>query len=110
MSRRSSAVTRQQLIEQFDTIVTDTEQLLKTVVNAGGEKAGAVRTGIEQNLAMAKERLQEFRQSAVQKTQDTAHATDEYVHANPWQVIGIAAATTAIIGMVAGLLLNRRAH
>lgn len=108
MSRRSSEVTKQQLIEQFDTIVTDTEQLLKSVANAGGEKAGALRAGMEQNLAAAKERLQEFREAATRRTQAAAHATDEYVHANPWQVIGVAAGLTAVIGMAAGLLLNRR--
>jgi ElaB/YqjD/DUF883 family membrane-anchored ribosome-binding protein len=30
--------------------------------------------------------------------------TDDYVHENPWQAIGIAAA----VGLVAGLLMNRR--
>jgi ElaB/YqjD/DUF883 family membrane-anchored ribosome-binding protein len=31
-------------------------------------------------------------------------ATDEYVHANPWQMIGVAAAVGALIGM----LISRR--
>jgi len=33
-----------------------------------------------------------------------ARVTDDYVHDNPWQAIGIAAA----VGFVAGLLMNRR--
>ena len=37
-------------------------------------------------------------------SKDTARATDDYVHDHPWQAIGIAAA----VGVVVGLLMNRR--
>ena len=33
-----------------------------------------------------------------------ARVTDDYVHDNPWQAIGIAAA----VGVLVGLLMNRR--
>ena len=38
------------------------------------------------------------------RAKDAAKATDDYVHENPWQAIGIAAA----VGLVAGLLMSRR--
>ena len=38
------------------------------------------------------------------RAKDAARATDDYVHDNPWQAIGVA----AVVGFVAGLLMNRR--
>jgi len=108
MSTNTIEVTKQQLVEEFNSVVAETEQLLKTVANAGGDKAGAMRASVEQNLAMAKERLRSLQHMATEKTSAAAHATDEYVHANPWQAIGVAAGIGAVLGALIGLSLNRR--
>lgn len=108
MTLHANEVTKDKLIEEFNTVVTETEQLLKSVANAGGEKAGALRASVEQNLAIAKDRLRSLQQAATEKTRAAAHATDEYVHEHPWQAIGVAAGLSAVIGVVIGLLLNRR--
>jgi len=41
---------------------------------------------------------------AVDRAKAAARATDEYVHDNPWQAIGIGAA----IGFLVGLVVSRR--
>jgi ElaB/YqjD/DUF883 family membrane-anchored ribosome-binding protein len=105
-------VTKDQLIEEFNAVVADTEQLLKSVATAGGEKGGHLREGVEQKLAVAKDRLRVLQQTAVKaavdKTGAAAHATDEYAHAHPWQSIGAAAGLAAIAGVALGILLSRR--
>lgn len=108
MTQRANVVTKDQLIEEFNAVVAETAQLLKSVANAGGEKAGAVRASVEQNLALAKDRLRNLQQAATEKTQAAVQATDEYVHEHPWQAIGIAAGLNVVIGVAIGLLLNRR--
>jgi ElaB/YqjD/DUF883 family membrane-anchored ribosome-binding protein len=108
MTQHAIEVTKDQLIENFNAVVTETEQLLKSVASAGGEKAGALRASVEQNLAIAKDRLRHLQQAATEKTQAAAHATDEYVHENPWRAIGIAAGLGGVIGVAIGLSLNRR--
>jgi ElaB/YqjD/DUF883 family membrane-anchored ribosome-binding protein len=108
MTRRANEVTKDELIKEFNTVVTETEQLLKSVANAAGEKAGALRDSVEQNLAIAKDRLRNLQHAATEKTQAAAQATDEYVHEHPWQAIGIAAGASVVFGLVIGLLLNRR--
>lgn len=108
MTRLANEVTKDQLIEEFNVVVAETAQLLKSVANAGGEKAGAVRASVEQNLAIAKDRLRNLQQAATEKTRAAAQATDEYVHEHPWQAIGIAAGLNVVIGVVIGLMLNRR--
>ncbi|MDD5176335.1 MAG: DUF883 family protein [Sterolibacterium sp.] len=107
MSQPVNAIT-DQLIGEFNTLVSQAEELMKYAANAGGDKAGALRTGVEQNLATAKKRLRELQQAATKKTLAAAHSTDEYVHENPWQTIGVVAGVSAVIGVVTCLLLNRR--
>ena len=101
-------VTKDQLIEEFNSVVADTEQLLKSVATAGGEKAGALRDSAEQKLAITKGRLRTLQQKALEKAGDAAKTAEEYTHSHPWQVIGIAAGLAAAVGVAVGILLNRR--
>jgi ElaB/YqjD/DUF883 family membrane-anchored ribosome-binding protein len=95
---------RQKLVEEFATVLTEAEGLLKAAATETGEKARDLRSQVEAKLLSAKLRLQELEGQAVERAKAAAHATDEYVHDHPWQAIGIAAA----VGLVAGLLINRR--
>jgi ElaB/YqjD/DUF883 family membrane-anchored ribosome-binding protein len=108
MTTEAKPVTKEQLIAEFNTVVKETEQLLKSVATAGGERAGDLRGSVEQSLAMAKERLRELQQAATDKAQAAVESTDEYVRDNPWQAVGIAAGVGALVGVVIGLSLNRR--
>jgi len=91
---------KQQLLDDFGKVVTDTEELLKAVRSAPGEKAQEVRASIEARLATAKERLQGLQDAAVEKTTAVARAADTYVHENPWPLIGAAAIFGFFLGLV----------
>ena len=108
MTRRADEAVTNQLIDQFNAVVGVTEELLQHVANAGGEKAGALRASVEQNLALAKKRLRNLQQAATDKTQAAAKATDDYVHESPWQAIGIATGLVVVIAVESELLLHRR--
>lgn len=101
-------VTKDQLIQEFNAVITDTEQLLKSVGTAGGEKAGHLREGVEQKLAVAKDRLRFLQQAAVEKAGAAVEATDDYAHAHPWQSMGAVAGLAAIAGVAVGIFLSRR--
>jgi len=81
---------RQRLMNDFNTIVTDTEALLKAVRDVPGEKVEALRASAEAKLAATKERLR-----AAQTQANT------YVHENPWPLIGAAALAGFILGLMA---------
>ena len=55
-----------------------------------------------------RQRLRSLEDALMEKTKATARATDEYVHENPWQTVGIAAGLSVVLGVVIGLLLDRR--
>lgn len=108
MTQNANEVTKSQLIEEFNAVVADTEQLLHSVAAAGGEKAGAMRAGVEQKLAATKLKLRGLQQSAGEKAGAAAKTADDFVHENPWQAIGVAAGLAAVVAIAMGLLLNRR--
>lgn len=96
--------TRSKLVDEFSSVLTEAEDMLKRAANETGEKARDLRSQVEAKLLTAKLRLQEIEGQAVERAKEAARATDDYVHMHPWQAIGIAAA----VGVAIGLLLNRR--
>lgn len=99
-----SAVTKEQLVNDFKVVVADAEALLKATAGQGGEALAAARARAEESLAAAKAKMSEVQAALVVKTKAAAKATDEYVHMHPWKAIGAAAG----IGLVIGLLIGRR--
>ena len=96
--------TRDQIVDQFSSVISEAESLLSKATQETGEKARDLRSQAEARLLTAKLKLQELQGQAVDRAKDAARVTDDYVHGNPWQAVGIAAA----VGLVAGLLMGRR--
>lgn len=92
---------KQQLLDDFGKVVSDSEELVKALRTAPGEKAAEVRASVEARLEAAKERLRAIQGAAVEKTTAAAKATDAYVHENPWPLIAGAAAIGFILGLMA---------
>ena len=108
MSHSSSEAIKHKLLADFNAVVAEADQLLKLVADEGGDKADALRSNVEKNLTAAKQRLRDMEDALMERTKATARATNEYVHENPWQTVGVAAGLGAIFGIVIGLLLYRR--
>ena len=103
-SKSDIKVSRERLMADFNAVVADAEQLLKSVASEGGDKAQALRAKVEENLNVAKARLRDLEGSLEEKAKEAAKLTEGYVQEHPWQTLGIAAA----LGVLVGLLLNRR--
>ncbi|QBR04450.1 DUF883 family protein [Paraburkholderia pallida] len=99
-----SEVNRERVMQDIKTILTDAEDLLKQAASATGERALELRDTALTRLAQAKDKVADVQVIVVEKGKRAAHATDDYVHENPWTAIGIAAG----VGVLAGLLLGRR--
>jgi ElaB/YqjD/DUF883 family membrane-anchored ribosome-binding protein len=97
-------VTRDKLLADLKLVVNDAEELLKLTAGQAGEKVAAVRDRVQRELDQAKVRIVALEDRALQQTKAAAHATDAYVHENPWKAVGIAAGA----GFLFGLLMARR--
>jgi ElaB/YqjD/DUF883 family membrane-anchored ribosome-binding protein len=108
MSHSASQAMKRRLLADFNAVVHEADQLLKVVADEGGDKADALRSKVEHSLNAAKDRLRSMEDVVMDKTRASARATDEYVHENPWQTVGIAAGLGAACGVALCLLLYRR--
>lgn len=92
------------LMTDLQSVLADTESMLKDVSANGGEMASAMRDRITTNLNNVKAKLTETQQMVSEKAKVAAKVTDEYVRDNPWQSVGVATA----VGFLVGLLVSRR--
>jgi ElaB/YqjD/DUF883 family membrane-anchored ribosome-binding protein len=97
-------VTKGKLLEDMKTVVSDAEELLKATADQTGERIAAARGKAEESLKAAKALLVEQEAAVMAKTKAAAKATEDYLRANPWKAVGIAAAA----GFVLGILATRR--
>jgi ElaB/YqjD/DUF883 family membrane-anchored ribosome-binding protein len=95
---------REALVKDFADVLTEADALLKQAAKETGDKATDLRAQVEAKLRSARMKLQDLQDDAVDRAKAAARATDEYVHDNPWQAIGIGAA----IGFLLGLVISRR--
>lgn len=100
----NDAVTKQKLIADFKIVIADAEELLKATAHDASEKAMAARARIEAHLNEAKVKLAALEEAVAARAKQAADATDEYVRANPWKAVGIAAS----VGVLLGMLIGRR--
>ncbi len=99
-----SSVTKDKLVADLRVVVADAEELLRATAGQAGEKVAVARERIQESLATAKARLAGAQEELLERTKQAAHATDEYVHENPWRAVGIAAG----VGVIIGMLIARR--
>lgn len=95
---------REKLLADFQAVIADTEELMKSVSSDGAGKTQVLRDKVQDNLKQARDYLQDIEEAVVDKSKVAARATDEYVHENAWRTIGIAVGLGILIGM---LLRNR---
>lgn len=101
---QSTTVTKEQLINDFKVVIADAEALIRATAGQGSEAVSNLRVKAEESLAVAKVKLAEAQDAAIEKGKIAAQATDDYVHENPWHAVGVAAG----VGLVIGLLIGRR--
>ena len=96
-------VTTDNLMAHLRVLAADTEQLLRATASQTGQQVAQVRAKAQESLKAARHRVADLQDAALANTRAAGRATDDYVHANPWQAIAIGAAA----GLVVGFLISR---
>ena len=97
-------LSKEKLINDLHQGIADSEEMLKLTADEVSAGAMQLRERVRLRMNQAKTELVHLQQVTVEKAKAAGHATDEFVHLNPWKSIGIAAG----VGLVVGLLISRR--
>ena len=81
-------------------VVSEAQELLKTVKDEGASKLDDVKTKLGAQYDVAREKFGEIQTTVQEGAKVAMTTTDEYVRSNPWRAVGIAAAAGAIIGFL----------
>ncbi len=92
------------LMSDLRAVLEDAEALLSATAGQAGEKIQRARERATETVRVARERLSDAQDEVVKQARNAAKETDNYVHENPWQAVGIAAGVAFIIGV----LVSRR--
>lgn len=95
---------KDQIVSELKSGVDDAEGFLRAAASTSGDKAAELRDKATAALKRASESLSDLQATVMEKSRDAAILTDDYVHENPWQAIGIGAA----IGFLFGVVVARR--
>ncbi|HYC38816.1 MAG TPA: hypothetical protein VEC19_20480 [Usitatibacter sp.] len=81
-------------------VVSEAQELLKTVKEEGTTQMDAVRGKMQAQYDAAREKFGEIQTTVSEGAKVAATSTDAYVRSNPWRAVGIAAAAGAILGFL----------
>ena len=82
-------------------VIAGGEDLIKAAANVSSASIAGVREKFDEKLYSAKASLIDASRPAVDKARRVAGAANGYVQGNPWTVIGVAVAASALIGFLA---------
>jgi ElaB/YqjD/DUF883 family membrane-anchored ribosome-binding protein len=88
------------IARDIQNVVTDAQELLKTVQSEGESKLGDVKMKVQAKLDNARQMLGELQTTVQDGAKVAMDTTDAYVRSNPWRAVGISAAAGALIGFL----------
>lgn len=88
------------IARDIQNVVSDAQELLKTVQSEGQSKLTEVKGQVQAKLDNAKQMLGQLGTQVQDGAKQAMDTTDEYVRANPWRAVGISAAVGALVGFL----------
>ncbi|HUX74795.1 MAG TPA: DUF883 family protein [Steroidobacteraceae bacterium] len=92
------------LMDDLRAVVADAEALLAATAGDVSDRAKSAHQRAAHSVENARARLSDMEADLQERAKAIADDATQYVHDNPWQSVGIAAA----VGVVIGVLLGRR--
>jgi ElaB/YqjD/DUF883 family membrane-anchored ribosome-binding protein len=99
---------KDKLLDEFNAVVAETENLLKSAASLGTEQAGVLKGNLNDALSSASERVADIRDRSIERASAAAKAAEAYVQENPWRAVGYVALIAGLAGLVSGLVIARR--
>jgi ElaB/YqjD/DUF883 family membrane-anchored ribosome-binding protein len=88
------------IARDIQNVVSDAQELLKTVQTEGESKLADVKSKVQQQLDSARQMLGQLQSQVQDGAKVAMDSTDAYVRGNPWRAVGISAAVGALVGFL----------
>src|SRR3546814_17312144 len=103
-TKKNVQASEEEFIESVKESLDDAEKLLREAADATGDKAAELRESAMRSLKRTRAALYDTQDALLERGRKAAQATDDYVHDNHWQDIGIA----GMAGVLHSALICRR--
>jgi len=100
MTMRSTTTQDNPIARDIQNVVSDAQDLLKTVQTEAPERVNEMRAKVQTQIDAARKTLGELQQTVQATASQYMDTTDAYVRANPWQAVGMSAAVGALVGFI----------
>jgi len=98
------AKTKDELVNEFKTLINEGEELMRQTSNLSGDALAMARERFRARLATARSQVNSLGDIARERGREAARMADDYVRESPWISVGAAAG----LGIMLGVLLARR--
>jgi ElaB/YqjD/DUF883 family membrane-anchored ribosome-binding protein len=88
----------QDTLRDLGIVIEDVERLFRRFVSDGGECAGESVDQLRASLEEIRERFMKLEHRVQHQVRRRMREANRYVHENPWQTIGAAAAVAFVLG------------
>lgn len=92
------------VLKEFKSFISDVEDLYQSTSSLTGEDLAKAKTQLKQRIRVAKDTIGDASGNVLKQARKTAAITNNYVHEQPWTVIGAGIAVSFLVGF----LLSRR--
>lgn len=86
--------------KEFKIFIGDIEELLKETASLSGEDLEKAKGKIAARINLAKQIIGDANKSLIQQARQTAELTNQYVHEQPWTVLGAGVALSFLLGLL----------
>jgi ElaB/YqjD/DUF883 family membrane-anchored ribosome-binding protein len=106
-STLNSSSNKEYLLQELNAVAAETSALMKHAADTAGDQGEVLLESLETRFHELQARFHDARERVSRQTRELARATDQYVHAHPWQAVGAVAATGLITGLLIGTWMRR---
>lgn len=103
-TKQSAAGITEGVSREFSNFIADMEKLFKGTSALTGEDLELAKNMFNERVSDAKKSMESYSEIVSEQVRKSSAMTNEYVHEQPWKVIGAVAAVSFLLGM----LSNRR--
>lgn len=101
------ASNKELLLQEINAVTAETAALLKHAGSVAGEQGDVLRESLENRYHVLQDRYLALQTRVAEQAREAARVTDQYVHAHPWQSVGVAAAGGLLAGVFIGAWIRR---